>query len=207
MIKLFIALMALLIFIVVFCILLLNNILVQLFCFGILALIMILRRGLKHLLKELKLLVSFSISMLAVYLIFGFVGLKTTTGSAGSIPYWLNFSSARILLLLNTVLFIHAVFSLLSYADLLKLNLGIGRTKYLILGKILYDAAFLSHAEILFHQSMIPLEQSAKPGFTHRFTSTLARVLALMYFIISEARLKGEMIDNRILHCHLKEKK
>ncbi|MDZ4182588.1 MAG: hypothetical protein U1B83_06910 [Candidatus Cloacimonadaceae bacterium] len=204
--KLIAALLLLLVFLAVFCVILLDHLVAQSLCFAILALIVIYRRGLRHFLIEMKLLMSFTISMLVIYLVFGLFGLRTSSGVPGSVAYWLSFGSTRILLLFNTILFIQTVFSMISYDDLLSLKLGIERSKYLILGKILYDAAFSSHPDIALHHSMIPTEQGGKRSFSRRFASTLTRVLALLYFIISEARLKGEMIDNRILHCHKKEK-
>ncbi len=203
--KLIIALLILLLFVVFVGVVWLDLLWLQALVFLLLSLLVSLRRGWRRWLKELKVMAPFTISLFVVYLLFGVIGVRTAAGERGDLPYWLGFGGSRTLVLLNSVLMLQGVFSFVNFDDILRLPVSLRYLKFIILGKLLYHSAFSSYSEICFQQSLIPSEQAEKKDFRHKFNARLASLLALLYFIISEARLKGELIDNRIKHCVAKE--
>lgn len=205
--KLCLALALLTAFIVVVCVIFMDSLPLQIVSFALLSLWISIRWSFRRCLAELKILAPFMLTLLAVYLLFGLWGLRTAAGQSGDTAYWLFYGLSRILLLVNSVLAVQVFFSLVSFDDVLRLPLKISILKYIILGKLLYAAAFSSHQSIILHQRMIPDEQQPKLSLKHRFYAKLASVLALFSFIIGEASLKGELIDNRIAHCHPEEKR
>lgn len=206
-IKLCLALALLTAFIIVVCVIFMNSLPVQIISFAFLSLWICFRWRIQRWLAELKVLTPFMLTLLVVYLLFGFLRVRTASGASGDTAYWLSFGIPRVLLLVNSVLAVQVFFSLVSFDDVLRLPLKISILKYVILGKLLYAASFSSHQSIVLHQRLIPDEQQPKLSLKHRFNAKLASVLALLYFIIGESRLKGELIDNRIAHCHPEEKR
>ena len=204
--KLILAGLALVLFLILVGVLWMERFQAQLLCFGLLSLLLCLRRGLRGWLSEIKVIAPFFFMLLIVYLLFGLTGLPGASGKRGDLAYWLGFGLPRVLMLVNSILGIQYILSLLSFQDVLRLPLPISISKYLLLGRVLYQAAFRSHAQIETHLNLIPSLQESKLGFKARFNRMLASTLALLYHIISEARLKGELIDNRIAHCHPREK-
>lgn len=204
--KLWLAFLALSAFIALVCVIWMDSLTAQLVCFGLLSLGIWLRWSLARWLAELKVLAPFIFTLLLVYLIFGLFGVHAGSGARENTAYWLRYGLCRVLLLVNSVLAVQVLFSLVNFDDVLRLPLGIAKLKYVILGKLLYAVSFSSHRAILFHQALIPVEQATRKSFKHRFRVRLASLLALLYYIVGEARLKGELIDNRIAHCHPQEK-
>lgn len=205
--KLILAGLALVLFLVLVGVVWMEHLQAQLLCFGLLSLLLCLRRGLRGWLGEIKVIAPFFFMLLIVYLLFGLTGLPRASGKRGDLSYWLCFGLPRVLMLVNSILGIQYILSLLSFQDVLRLPLPISISKYLLLGRVLYQAAFHSHIQIETHLSLIPSLQKSRLGLKARFNRMLASTLALLYHIIGEARLKGELIDNRIAHCHPREKK
>jgi uncharacterized membrane protein len=175
---------------------------VQVSAWVALSLILLAIRGWKRWLSGFRTVLPFLFSLILVYLLFGLFRVKTPSAEPGSVLFWLEFGAKRILLFINSVLAFQLFFESVGFDDLLRLPLGIGVRKYIILGKLLYGTALNAYPGILFHQRLIPSEQSSKLTFAHKFKARLASVLALLLTLISEARQKGELIDNRIEVCH-----
>jgi len=173
--------------------------------FVTLSLLLCLAKGWKSWLKELYLLLPFVSLLMAVYLLFGLAGMGGEAAGNAKVAYWLGFGSIRMLLLVNTLLCIRVAFGMVSWDNVLRLPLGIRWMKYLILGRVLYRAAFDQYRELEMHQRLVPSVQREQASPRRRIRRKLESVLALTLFTLAEARHKGEMIDNRILQCHGKD--
>lgn len=170
--------------------------------FSCLALCLV-RLGWKRTFKQLKLIAPFALSLGLVYGVLILLGIAPRGEPA--LGYWLRYGLPRLLLLGSTLLAFRLCASLLSYEGLLKAAPNIHWQKYLILGRILYQAAFSSYPRIKYWQELMPGGQLTGKGFKARFNKALASSLALALYVMEEARRKGELIDNRIECCH-KEK-
>lgn len=178
----------------------LENIRLQLIALGVTALLCLIRIGLHRTLKQLKIIAPFIITMILVYGLL--ILFRVSPEKARAWDYWFHYGSVRMLLLISTLLAFRFCASLLSYQGLLLASGNIHLRKYLILGKILYQATFESLPRIRYWQSLIPAAQEPERGIKHRFNRALALSLALTLFTLEEARIKGEQIDNRINICH-----
>ena len=150
--------------------------------------------------KQLKVIAPFAISLLLIYSLLVILGIAP--GEEKALDYWLRYGLPRLLLLVSTLLTFRLCVSLLCYERMLRILPGIHWQKYLILGRILYQAAFRSYPTLKAWQELIPSARISDRGFKTRFNKTLAASLALALYVMEEARLKGEQIDNRIECCH-----
>lgn len=200
--KLCILTIAFLIFFVMVGIVWLMRLEIQLLVFGLTSLLLILRRGAQAYLRELCLLLPFILSLAVVYLIFALLGFKPAGATGTALEYWINYGGVRVLVLLSVIFTLQLLSSLISWHDILRLPLSISKLKYLILGKSLYEMAFSSFAGITRHLSLIPGNQIRPKSLKSKFQLRLAYLLALLYIVLSESERKGELIDNRIKHCH-----
>ena len=183
----------------------LESIELQTGAFVVLSAALIFVRGWRSWLKELYLLVPFVGLLMLVYFLFGIAGLGAEESTGTKIAYWLGFGGVRVLLLVNTLLCIRVAFSMVSFDDVLRLPLGIRWLKYVVLSRILYQAAFQRYPEIALHQRMIASRQRLQISMRQKIKDKLAALLAMAMFVLAEAKRRGEMIDNRILHCHGKD--
>jgi len=150
--------------------------------------------------KQLKLIAPFALSLLLMYGILVLLGIAPRDQAA--LAYWTGYGLLRLLLLVSSLLAFRLCVSLLSYEGLLRSAPNIHWQKYLILGRILYEAAFRSYPRLKAWQDLIPSSKLAPRGFKGRFNRALASSLALALYVMEEARRKGELIDNRIEHCY-----
>ncbi len=150
-------------------------------------------------LKQLELISPFVASLVLIYGLFILLGISP--GSASPMAYWLGYGIPRTVLLVGSILAFRLCFSFISIDRLLNTKLDIRFAKYLILGKILYAAAFNSYSGIRFWQELVPSQSIPASSTKIRFRRSLAAALALVLFTLSEATQKGEMIDNRIETC------
>ena len=185
---------------VVFGVFLLPDWPLQLLALLLISLLSMIRPGLPKLLNQIKILLPFVGMLVIIYTIFIILGISP----AGTEPlsYWLAYGLPRILLLISSILLLRVLISFLRVEDFYRNGLGIHRIKYLILGRILYRAACHSYPKLREWQSLIPGEQNAKPTLRQRFRSALCSTLALALYVLGEATLKGEMMDNRIDNCY-----
>jgi hypothetical protein len=178
----------------------LEDINLQLIALGAVFAISLLKPGWRIALQNLKMLSPFVAMLIVVYALFILMGISPQGTMA--YDYWLSYGVPRILLLVSSVLFFRICFSIVSLDDLIRSHISIRYLKYLILGKILYDAAFHSFDKIRFWQNISPSMKKAPKGFKERFKRSLAATLALVLYTLSEAEQKGQKIDDLILHCH-----
>lgn len=200
--KIILALVLLLAFLVLVFGFYMENLVLQAASFGVLSLLLLVLKGGKKWIAGIRLMLPFLISLILIYTLFGLFKVRTTGGEPGSLTYWLQFGLKRILLFVNSVLAFQNFFACVTFDDLLRLPLRIGFQKYVILGKVLSKTAFSAYEELSLHQRLIPSEQRKQLGFGHKFKARLAVLLSLLMSLASEAREKGQMIDNRIIHCH-----
>ncbi|MFO8144156.1 MAG: ECF transporter S component [Candidatus Syntrophosphaera sp.] len=201
-VKIFFALILLLAFLVLVFGFYMDNLVLQAVSFGALSLLLLVLNGGKKWVAGFRLMLPFLISLILIYSLFGLFKVRTPDGEPGSMPFWLQFGLNRILLFVNSVLAFQTFFACVSFDDLLRLPLKIGIQKYVILGKVLSNTAFSAYEELSLHQRLIPSEQQRKLSFGHKFRARLAVLLSLLMSLANEAREKGQLIDNRIIHCH-----
>jgi hypothetical protein len=154
----------------------------------------------QKILQQIKLLVPFVGTLILIYGIF--IILNISPDNHDALSYWLAYGLPRILLLISSLLLLRIFISFMRIEDFFDSGISIHYLKYLILGRILYQAAFESYPTIKQWQSLIPGEQLAEKGFRHRFRAALTASLALALYVMAEAARKGEMIDNRIINCY-----
>lgn len=198
--KMILASVAFLLYCILFGILWLYNIPLQVIALGLSLLLGILILGLRKVWQQLRILLPFVLMLFVVYAIFILFGISPE-GTA-PLAYWLHYGLPRVLLLLSSILTFRLCFAYVSVDDLIRSGMSIHRTKYLILGKILYNAAFHSYAQIKIWQELSPGMRQKPKGFKMRFQRALAATLGLVLFTLAEAENKGERIDNLIEHCH-----
>ncbi len=189
-------------FFVVVCGIYLNDLLIQAISFLVLSLLLLSISGDRNLFLGFRVMAPFLISLIIIYFIFGFLKVSTQDKEPGTLIYWLVYGARRILLFVNSFLAVKLFFALVSFDELLLLPLKIGVQKYIILGKILYGTSFSAYSRLTFYQRLIPTEQVDRQSFSHRFKVRLSTLLALMLTLMSDAKEKGQLIDNRLLMCH-----
>ncbi|HQC08833.1 MAG TPA: transposase [Candidatus Cloacimonas acidaminovorans] len=188
--------LALIVFFVFFCLIYLENIPVQLVVLGVVLLLSAWTFKLKGLLKKLYHFLPFILLLFGVYFIFAFFQIGQNK------DYWIHYGITRTTLLISSLMFIQVLITWLKIDTFLDFPLGIEKLKYIILGKMLYKIAFSSYSELCLFVDSIPAEQAGKITLKKKFRKRLIVLLALITYVINEATLKGEMIDERIWHCH-----
>ena len=189
-------------FLILLCIMFLDSLEFQIAGFLVLGALLIIKRGWQKAISDQKVVLPFFITLAVVYVLFGILDVRSSSGDAGSLFYWLGFGIRRILLFANSILIFQNFFAWIGFDDLLRLPFGIGFRKYLILGKTLYANAFSSYNSMNMLQATIPREQRSQKSLKHRFLGRLASVLAMFQALLNDARIKGEAIDNRLAACH-----
>jgi hypothetical protein len=201
--KLYLASIVFLLYCVGFGIIWLHQIKLQFFALVISLLLVILILGIRKLWLQLRILLPFVTMLFVIYASFVLLGISP----AGTQPlaYWIAYGLPRALLLLSSIMMFRLCFALVSVDDLIRSDLGIHQKKYLILGKILYEAAFHSYRQIKLWQQLCPSMKDSPKSLKERFQRALAGTLGLILYTLAEARTKGERIDNLIQTCY-KEK-
>lgn len=156
--------------------------------------------GGKSLLAQFRVLLPFLGMLTAVYALFILLGIDPS--QEGAFRYWLAYGLPRALLLVNAFLAFRLCFSIVSVDGLLQSRMSIHRLKYIVLGKILYEAAVHSYRDLKNWQYMIPSMRGKKPNLREKFKRNLCATLALVLYVLAEAELKGERIDNLIKNCY-----
>ncbi len=200
--KIGLPLLLILVYLTLFGVIWLDRLNLQIGALAMSSLFMILRFGPQRWLKEVLALLPFLLTLMLVYLLFSLLDLKPPRSSGSASAYWLSYGSVRALILLSSLFVIQLSYSFSSFSDLLALPLSIHSKKYFILGKALYHTAFSSYSRLSLHISLIPTHQAAPKSWIQEFRLKLIYLLALLYLILRESRIKGELIDNRIRHCH-----
>ena len=137
-----------------------------------------------------------------MYVLFAIVGFNPGSDRMSAASYWFAYGSVRMLVLINMVLMFEAGFHIAQWKDVLQLPLGINKLKFLLLGRILFRSAFSSQTKLETYLDYIPSNQLTLSYWNRAVRLRLTNLLAIIYIVIMEAELKGELIDNRIKHCH-----
>ncbi len=165
-------------------------------------LLKIFRTSLRRFWNELKLFAAFVMLMGLFYIIFGLLELN-----GQPLHYWLIFGVNRILLFVSSMLISGFLLSFITMEDIIRLPVRIEWLKYLILGNALFQSAQRAMDRLGFFVEMFPEYQTqAGSRLRRNFHKNLTTVLALVFFIIRESEVQGELIDNRIRHCFKKIK-
>ena len=158
----------------------------------------------RKLLAEFKLILPFVILMLVVYALLGLWGVKFDRNSQDEnnlLLAALNYGGIRCLLFTSTVLFFQFILSFIEMKDILSLPVSMRSKKVIILGKTLFVLALDSIGNLDLHLRLMPEYQKKRLTLRQYFFLKLQLSLALIMLLLREAKLKGELIDNRILHC------
>ncbi|HOD17528.1 MAG TPA: hypothetical protein PLF50_02000 [Candidatus Cloacimonadota bacterium] len=158
----------------------------------------------RKLLAEFKLILPFVILMLVVYALLGLWGVKfdrNLQDENNLLLAALNYGGIRCLLFTCTVLFFQFILSFIEMKDILSLPVSMRSKKVIILGKTLFVLALDSIGNLDLHLRLMPEYQKKRLTLRQYFFLKLQLSLALIMLLLREAKLKGELIDNRILHC------
>ena len=180
----------------------LNHLTIQLGFLLLVVMILAIQKGIRHLLRSLFVLLPFLLSLAVMYVLFAIVGFNPGSDRISAASYWFAYGSVRMLVLINMVLMFEAGFHIAQWKDVLQLPLGINKLKYLLLGRILFRSAFSSQTKLETYLDYIPSNQLTLSYWNRAVRLRLTNLLAIIYIVIMEAELKGELIDNRIKHCH-----
>ncbi len=203
--KIIAVLLIVILFIIFPCILWLDKTLAQSSLFILISFVFLVRLGAEKYVSEFKLLIPFVSILFVVYLVFGLVGFRASsihTGVFTILDYWIFFALSRIFLLLSTVFLIQILFSYFTVQDILKLPIGIHHLKVVILGRTLYLLALDSLQNLELHIASVPTNQSQTSKLKLFLHKKLALILALLFMVVKESQIGGELIDNRIRHCY-----
>ncbi|MBM9518583.1 hypothetical protein JWG39_01975 [Desulforhopalus vacuolatus] len=199
--KLALLLFLALLFICLFCILWLDSGLAQGLALAGISVAGIVRTSPRQFFQELRLFASFVVLMGLFYLIFGIFSLN-----GHPLSWWSIFAAKRLALFLSTLLTFNVLLSFISMEDIFALPIAVGRKKYLLLGSSLYSTSRNAMENIELHTSLFPENQQQKCSMGGRFRRQLISILTLIFYILREAELQGELMDNRIQHCFTTEK-
>ena len=180
----------------------LNHLTIQLGFLLLVVMILAIQKGIRHLLRSLFVLLPFLLSLAVMYVLFAIIGFNPGSDRMSAASYWFAYGSVRMLVLINMVLMFEICFHILRWKDVLQLPLGINKLKYLLLGRILFRSAFSSQTKLETYLDYIPSNQLKLSYWNRAVRLRLTNLLAIIYIVIMEAELKGELIDNRIKHCH-----
>jgi hypothetical protein len=180
----------------------LNQLTIQLGFLLLVVMILAIQKGIRHLLRSLFVLLPFLLSLAVMYVLFAIVGFNPGSDRISAASYWFAYGSVRMLVLINMVLMFEAGFHIAQWKDVLQLPLGINKLKYLLLGRILFRSAFSSQTKLETYLDYIPSNQLTLSYWNRAVRLRLTNLLAIIYIVIMEAEMKGELIDNRIKHCH-----
>ncbi|MDD2227975.1 MAG: hypothetical protein PHY48_01025 [Candidatus Cloacimonetes bacterium] len=180
----------------------LNQLALQLGFLVLVAMILAIQKGIRHLLKSILVLLPFLITLAVMYVLFALIGFNPTPTKISAASYWFAYGSVRMMVLLNMVLMFEIGFHVLKWKDVLQLPLGINKLKYLLLGRILFRSAFSSQTKLETYLDYVPSNQLKLSYWNRVVRLRLTNLLAIIYIVIMESELKGELIDNRIKHCH-----
>ena len=194
--RLILVALALVLFFVLFCIVYLESLTIQLAMLLIVILFSACTFSAKVLIKRIYHLLPFILLLFGVYLIFAVFQIGKSRA------HWIHYGLTRTTLLLSSLLFMQVLINWLRIDSFLDFPIGIDKLKYIILGKLLYRIAFSSYSELCLFVDSIPGEQQKNATLKSKFQKHLIVLLALITYVINEATLKGEMIDERIWHCY-----
>jgi hypothetical protein len=181
--------------------------------FQIIAVIVVLiasltRFGKAKLVNEIRLFLPFIITMLSVYVLIGLIGISSNflpIVHGSSFMFWLKYGLNRTCLFINTLFLLQILLSYISMKDILALPIQINRKRYLLLGRALFIHSIKYIEELEFHLKLMPEYQCKHLRIRQWFRLKLQLSLAVIVMMLRESRIKGELIDNRILHCFQKQ--
>lgn len=188
--------LSLILFFIFFCIVYLEDETIQFVVLGVIFLLSCWSFSVKGILKKIWHLLPFVLLLVSVYVIFAVFQIGKSRAE------WIHYGLTRTTLLISSLLFIQVLINWLQLNSFLDIPWGIEKLKYVILGKILYKLAFSSYSDLCLFVDCIPSEQTRSASLPRKFRKRLIVLLALIIYVINEAILKGEMIDERIWHCH-----
>ncbi len=194
-----------------------SNILIQSCILTSVLVALAIRTSIQDIIAEMKLIMWFAFLFLIIWALFILLRIdefifklvpfvkSTSNISQGFLTRFIPGLSI-IMNFINTMFFIKFAFSFISIEDFLKLPWDIKYMKVLLLGKMLFVKGIHAIKNIEFHVNQFPnLKKSSKDSFVKKnqkkFKRNLIILLTLIFYILQEAEIRGELIDNRINHC------
>lgn len=182
---------------------LINNLPVQLLVLLLVLLLCSIRFRFKKVLNEIRLMLPFITFMLLIYAILGIVGFSFAGNmlSDSRVVSALVFGAIRCVLFVSTMLFFQFILSFVSMQNILNLPYGMRFKKSMILGRALFIHSLRYLEEMEDFLKLMPEYQKHRLSFRQWYRLKLQLTLALIFMLLRESYLKGELIDNRIRHC------
>ena len=202
--KLCASILILILFIWLICIKYLDYITVQSITLAVSAVVLLFIKGIRGFWQETRMVLPLVLILGIGYLAFATLGITPYGNVAyqGSIfGYWLHFGITRVILLVSTIYLIRILMSIFTIQDVLLLPFPLRYMKVVILGNILYNIALEQSGELNVLIAAIPSNQHRVKSIKERVWQQITFILALLFLIIRDSQVRGELIDNRILHC------
>ncbi len=194
--RIILAVFSIILFFVLFCIVWLEHTSVQALALGLVVFAGVINFGFRRMWKIILNLSPFILLLAFVYLLLSIFSFGHPSG------YWIHYGLTRSFVLASSLIFMQLVISRLRLDDFLDFPLSIHKQKYIVLGIYLYEIAITAYHELSELSTYIASNQLGDRRLKTLFRIRLAIVLGLITYIINEATLKGEMLDERIRLCH-----
>lgn len=181
-----------------------DNIPFQMVSLVVVFVVCIIRFNKTKFISEIRILLPFLFTMLFVYVLLGLIGIKTgiSNNSKNTVfLYWLIYGLNRTSLFISTLFTIQFLLSYISMSDVFSLPMNINKKKYLLLGRALFVHSIKFVVELEFHLKLMPIYQKERLVLKEWIRFKLQLTLAVILMLLHESKIKGELIDNRIIHC------
>jgi len=186
-----------------------DELVIQILMVAIVLLLSILRFKRQRFINELRLILPFIATMLIVYILLGLVRFNPNniTAQNNILKFWFNYGLCRAILFSGTVFFFQYILSYITMNDIISLPLSVYHKRYLILGRSLFIHSVNNIGNLELHIKLMPEYQKKRLTIKQWFYIKLQLTMSLIIMVLRESRIKGELIDNRIRHCFVKDYK
>lgn len=186
-----------------------DELVIQILMVAIVLLLSMLRFKRQRFINELRLILPFIATMLIVYILLGLVRFNPNniTAQNNILKFWFNYGLCRAILFSGTVFFFQYILSYITMNDIISLPLSVYHKRYLILGRSLFFHSVNNIGNLELHIKLMPEYQKKRLTIKQWFYIKLQLTMSLIIMVLRESRIKGELIDNRIRHCFVKDYK
>lgn len=186
-----------------------DELVIQILMVAIVLLLSMLRFKRQRFINELRLILPFIATMLIVYILLGLVRFNPNniTAQNNILKFWFNYGLCRAILFSGTVFFFQYILSYITMNDIISLPLSVYHKRYLILGRSLFIHSVNNIGNLELHIKLMPEYQKKRLTIKQWFYIKLQLTMSLIIMVLRESRIKGELIDNRIRHCFVKDYK
>jgi len=186
-----------------------DELVIQILMVAIVLLLSMLRFKRQRFINELRLILPFIATMLIVYILLGLARFNPNniTAQNNILKFWFNYGLCRAILFSGTVFFFQYILSYITMNDIISLPLSVYHKRYLILGRSLFIHSVNNIGNLELHIKLMPEYQKKRLTIKQWFYIKLQLTMSLIIMVLRESRIKGELIDNRIRHCFVKDYK